>query len=106
MANLWARMMAWRKKKTTGETDKTREGLEQADISSKDMPTDYERTQKLTGKSEKSTAKAVADPNLSDIAAVAKAVKDWDAKRKAENARLATEEERKRKARKTVLGLK
>jgi hypothetical protein len=52
MANLWAALVAWRKKKTTGGTDTTRKGIEQAGFSSKEMPTDYERTQqktKLTG---------------------------------------------------------
>jgi uncharacterized protein YjiS (DUF1127 family) len=89
MANLWTALMAWRKKKTTGETDKTRKGLEQAGFSSKEMPTDYERTQqktKLTGVPAK--AKPVADPNAADIGKAAKDIIEWDKKQKARRALL------------------
>jgi hypothetical protein len=69
-----------RKKKTTSETDKVRQGLADAGISSTDMPTDYERSQKKADKQEESKP-SPKDPNSSDIesalSALSETVKAW-----------------------------
>lgn len=70
------------KKKTTTNTDKTRQGLEQAGVSSKDMQTDYEKTQNKTAPA--ATPAKTKDPivPVEQIGDIAKSLTDADKERK------------------------